>query len=77
MNREANFMPKAPDCMANNLTSTIGPTTRNTSCAVGETPGSEATTNASASEHSDKMTASSASHSPVASMVPNYWPRSQ
>ena len=60
MKRVANFAPNAPDCMAKSFTSTIGPTTRNTNWAVGETPGRDAATKASASEHSDSSTASNA-----------------
>lgn len=55
--RSTNPRPNAPNCIAINLKSTIGPTTKNTNCAVGDTAVNDAATNASASEHSDSTIA--------------------
>src|SRR5215470_19482853 len=59
-NLAANPRPNTPDCNATSLTSTAGPTTRNTSRGSSGTVDSDAATNASASLHSASTTASSA-----------------
>src|SRR4030095_11360025 len=60
-NRVAKARPNVPACIANSFRSTIGPTTRKVSRAVGETPRSEAATTASPSEQIDSTTAKAAS----------------
>src|SRR5215207_8608770 len=59
-NLVANRRPNTPDCSAMSLTSTAGPTTRNTSLGSNGSADSDAATNASASLHSASTTASTA-----------------
>src|SRR5664280_2211179 len=56
-NRTANLRPNTPACMAASLTSTAGPTVRNTSLPTTGMVENEAATNASASEHNARMNA--------------------
>src|SRR5918997_496370 len=71
--RLANPLPNAPVCSATSLTSTAGPTTRNTSRGSNGSADSDAATNASASLHSASTTASSA-----ITMIPSsIWPASE
>src|SRR5581483_413762 len=58
--RIANRRPNIPACIANSLTSTAGPTTRNTNRGNNGSVVRLAATNASASEHRARTTASNA-----------------